>query len=78
MLTFECDPQGALEITVDADGLAEFLSILGRLEPGDHDHLSTPSWGAYPLTEEFPNDWPIPVHQVTIRHVDAEGRLNHG
>ncbi len=78
MLTFECDPQGALEISVDVDGLAEFLAILGGLEPGDHDHLFTPSWGADLLTEEFPNDWPIPVHQVTIRHVDAEGRLSDG
>ena len=78
MLTFECDPQGAVEITVDADGLAELISILDRLEPGDHDHLSTSSWGGYPLTEEFPNGWPIPVHQVTVRHVDAAGRLYDG
>ena len=52
MLTIEYDPAGLLEVTIDKEGIDDLMRILGRLPPGDHEHLFTPSWGAYPLTEE--------------------------
>jgi hypothetical protein len=54
MLTFEYEPDGVLEINVDAQGVRDLVDILARLQPGDHEHLSTASWGGYPLTEDFP------------------------
>lgn len=65
-LTFEYGPANVLEITLDPDGLEELKEVLARLTVGDHEHLFTPSWGGYPLTEDFPNPDLEPIHQVTI------------
>lgn len=39
MLTIEYEPDGVLEINVDAQGIQDLVNILGQLEPGDHEHL---------------------------------------
>ena len=72
MLTFEYDADSILEITFDADGLKDLMDILSKLQQGDHDHLSTHSWGGYPLTEDFPNPDLTPIHQVTVQYVGDE------
>jgi hypothetical protein len=69
MLTFECG-EGIVEVNLDASGLEDLLRVLERLRPGDHEHLFTPSWGGYPLTEDFANGDLVPVHQVTIQLID--------
>lgn len=66
-LTFECDSGGALEITCDRDGRDYLVGVLNRTRPGDHEHLSTPSWGGNQLTEDFPNRDLTPINQVTIQ-----------
>ena len=72
MLTFEYEPDNMLEVTLDAEGLEDLLLALSRLRPGDHHHLFTPAWGAYPLTEDFPNLDLIPIHKVTVSFVGEE------
>lgn len=72
MLTIEYEPDGVLEINVDAQGVEDLMYILRQLEPGDHEHLMTESWGGHPLTEEFPNPDLVPIHKVTIQYADAE------
>jgi hypothetical protein len=67
MLTFEYGPDNVVEINLDATGLRDLIDVLSRLTPGDHEHLSTPSWGGHTLTEHFPNPDLVPVHQVTIQ-----------
>ena len=69
MLTFEYEPDNMLEVTLDAEGLEDLLRALSRLTPGDHEHLMTPAWGAYPLTGDFPNPDLIPIHKVTVTFV---------
>jgi hypothetical protein len=73
MLTFEYEPDNVLEVTLDAEGLQDLLLALSRLRPGDHEHLFTPAWGAYPLTEDFPNPDLTPIHKVTLTLVSDEG-----
>lgn len=70
MLTVEYEPDNVVEINLDREGLQELLAILHRLTPGDHEHLMTPSWGGYPLSEEFPNGDLVPVHKVTIQWLE--------
>ena len=70
MLTFQYGPEGTLEVTVDGGGLAALMEVLSKLEAGDHEHLSTESWGGYSLTEEFPHADLAPIHQITISRVD--------
>lgn len=72
MLTFEFDPAGSLEVTCDEAGRIQLVSVLQRLVVGDHEHLSTPGWGGYTLTESFPNPDLVPIHQVTIQVVSSE------
>lgn len=72
MLTIEYDAPGVLEVTVDAQGVEELMHILRKIEPGDHEHLLTASWGGYPLTEEFPHLGLEPIHKVTIEYAEAE------
>jgi len=78
MLTFEYGPNGVVEIAVDQDGIDDLIRVLRRLPPGDHEHLMTPSWGGYPLTEEFPNPDLTPIHQVNISHVASGGFPHSG
>jgi len=78
MLTFEYEPDNVLEVTLDAEGLADLLLALSRLKPGDHEHLFTPAWGAYPLTEDFPNRDLVPIHKVTVSFVAEEREAQAG
>ncbi len=56
LLTVEYDNKGAVEIYFDREGLAFLIEKLSRLrEHGGHDHLMTPSWAGYELTEEKQN-----------------------
>jgi hypothetical protein len=73
LLTVECG-DGLVEVNVDAEGIAELISVLRRLAPGDHDHLFTGSWGGWQLTEEFPNTDLAPVHKLTIQFVEPPSR----
>lgn len=72
-LTFEVDPDGALEVTFDEAGRQQLLSLLERMPPGEHDHLWTPSWGGdqvpelLSLSEEFSNPELTPIHKVSLR-----------
>ncbi len=74
LLTVEYDAsKGVVEIHVDEEG-ADFL--IGRLSKrkqfGGHDHLKTPSWGGWELTEDrqgLDND---PIHHLSIRYWPRE------
>lgn len=72
MLTFEYDEPGSLEVTFDAAGRDDLLRMIQHLVPGDHEHLSTPSWGGHQLTEAFPNPDLTPIHQATFAWVEPE------
>jgi len=58
MLTFELSPdKEILEIHCDKQGLEDLIYYLQKLlnsksEPPRHDHLMTPSWSGYELSEE--------------------------
>lgn len=67
MLTFETDGKGVLEVTFDEAGREELLRIIGAIGPDDHDHMATPAWGGWGLSEDFPNPHLIPIHQVALR-----------
>jgi hypothetical protein len=70
MLTFQVDGTDVVEVNFDAEGRDQLLRILTRLVPGDHEHLFTPSWGAGPLTEDFPNPDLSPVHKLSFQWID--------
>ena len=56
LLTVEYDKEGKTEIYMDAQGLELLIERLNKLkrhiEKGEHDHLMTPSWSGWELTEE--------------------------
>ncbi len=56
LLTVENDKQGKIEIHLDAEGLELLVERLNKLKrhtaSGEHDHLMTPSWADWELTEE--------------------------
>lgn len=70
MLTIEYDPENVLEVSLDASGRDELVRVLTALQAGDHEHLFTPAWGGFPLTEDFQHPDLVPIHQVTIQMVD--------
>lgn len=71
MLTFETDAAGSVEVNFDAEGRADLLAIIQRVQgPGDHEHVFTPAWGGDDLTEHFPNPDLAPIHKVTFQWVD--------
>ena len=54
-LTVENDKEGKVEIYMDVEGLdllIDRLKKLRRHSEGDHDHLMTPSWAGWELTED--------------------------
>jgi Immunity protein 32 len=57
ILTVELnDDQEAVEVTFDSEGLAlllERLTRLGQRDAPNHDHLKTPAWAGYELSEEL-------------------------
>ena len=53
LLTVEYNEKGVVEIHCDQEGLESLLTKLGLLkERGGHEHLKTPAWAGYELTEE--------------------------
>jgi hypothetical protein len=62
-----------VELNLDDVGRRTLIEILARLEPGDHEHLFSESWGGHGLTEEFPNRDLTPVHKLTIQLVATGG-----
>jgi hypothetical protein len=72
------DPQYAVELYFDRDGLEEFLERLQLLrdewlrdETDNHFHCMTPAWGGpldLELSEEPQHDWAgAIVHSLTVR-----------
>lgn len=70
MLTIQYEADSVLEIFLDEEGRDQLIYILSRLTIGDHDHLMTPAWGGYELTEEFPVKELTPIHKVTVSLTD--------
>jgi len=70
LLTLQYGPEGVPEITLDGDGVALLVDLLSKLRVGDHEHLSTESWGGRELTEDFPHPDLAPIYQMTISRVD--------
>ena len=66
MLTIQYEADNVLEIFCDDEGRDRLVEVLGRLSVGDHDHLMTPAWGGYEISEEFPVAGLTPIHKVTI------------
>ena len=56
LLTVENDKEEKIEIFMDVEGLDLLVDRLNKLrrnaEMGDHDHLMTPSWAGWELTED--------------------------
>ena len=68
MLTFEYnDSDGTLEVFFDAEGKELLVGVLQKIkEPGDHNHLMTPAWSGYELSEELQGVGNILINMVTI------------
>ena len=68
MLSFEYNSKdGTLEIFFDAEGKAQLIASLESIvKPGDHDHLMTPAWSGYELSEEVHREGNTPIHMVTL------------
>lgn len=69
MLVFERDPEsGEIQIHVDEEGLSLLTRSLERLrgDKSDHDHLRTPSWAGWELSEEVQGKGHEIVHHVSI------------
>ena len=70
-LNFEIpnDGDSVLTIAANQEGLDDLIGFLQRLRadgPGNHDHLMTPSWGGWELSEKTPQDGNALIHQVNI------------
>jgi hypothetical protein len=57
---------GALEVTVDGEGVATLRRVLDRIEIRGHEHLATPAWAGTELTDPRFFDHSTVVHQVTF------------
>ena len=68
MLSFEYDAKnGTLEIFFDEEGKSLLLTSIEKVvRPGDHDHLMTPSWSGYELSEEVHHEKNTLINMVTL------------
>ena len=68
LLTFELIPSGdVVEIHANKEGLAQLIEMLQRvLQHGGHDHLMTPSWGGWELSEEKQGEDSTLINHVKI------------
>lgn len=68
MLSFEYNAKdGTLEIFFDAEGKAQLLTSIERIaKPGDHEHLMTPAWSGYELSEEVHREANTLINMVTL------------
>lgn len=70
LLTVEYNPKGIVDIYMDEEGRNLLINSLNKLRDqigkGDHDHLMTPSWAGYELTEEKQSSDSELIHQLNI------------
>lgn len=68
MLRFEYNIQDtSVEIFMDAEGRDLLISRLQKLRvPGDHDHLMTPSWSGWELSEDGQRSGNDLINQVNL------------
>jgi len=68
LLTVEYNKDGAVEIHLDKEGLDFLIERLDKLRKhGGHDHLKTPSWAGWELTEEKQGTENELIHHLCIR-----------
>jgi len=68
LLTVEYDKPGTVGIYCDKEGLDLLISRLVKLkERGGHDHLMTPSWAGWELTEEIQGEGNQLINELTVR-----------
>ena len=79
MLTFEYNENDAtLEVFFDAQGRRQLISVLERIQaPGDHEHLMTPSWSGYELSEKVHSKDNKYLNMVTLGMPHKSGDTNH-
>lgn len=62
-----------VDITLDDEGIDDLIRRLTRLRgKRDHEHLMTPSWGGYELSETRNTAESVLVHQVNIYSVGPD------
>ncbi len=71
ILTIELTNDGdQLEIHGNEEGLRELMEIIAKLlktpEKQDHNHLMTPSWAGYELTEEKQGETNTLINMATV------------
>ena len=64
MIVFELVDE-SLEVTLDREGIDVLRAVLDHIKDGGHEHLATPSWGGYELSEA-PLHGGTMINQVTF------------
>lgn len=71
MLTVEYNIKGFVEVYMDDEGRDLLVNKLLRLKAekgrGDHNHLMTPSWSGYELSEDKQGEDNTLINQLNIR-----------
>jgi hypothetical protein len=76
LLTVETDGSGSVEVHVDEAGLDLLLDRLVKLrrhEKPDHDHLATPAWAGWELSERTQNKDNEIINLLTVYFHDSIG-----